>query len=98
MQRFDRRLFLKGSSLGVAAAGALAAVPGLPSLLGEAEADAPAVDNAASGAATDVGVGGETIVAHLRDAATGEVAIYAGERQVIVRSSELVAQLLRAAR
>jgi hypothetical protein len=98
---FNRRIFLKGSSLAVAAAGAAAAMPGLPGLLGDAEADAPGVEasaGAGASAASDLGAAGETIVAHLRDASTGEIALYAGERQIVVRSPQLAAQLLRAVR
>lgn len=94
----SRRAVLRAGTFGAAAAGALAAFPGLfsevlpavstgaaeaPALTGEAEAATPALEG--------------LIVAHIRDAATGDLSLYVGEREIIYRDLPLVQQLTRAA-
>ena len=84
-----------------AAGGALATIPGLSGLLGSAETEAPALDGGAeAGAGVDAGLvdTGGPVVAHVRDAATGELGILNGTREVVVRDPRLVTRLLQAAR
>jgi hypothetical protein len=99
MSEFSRRKFLTHGSVGVAIAGAAAAIPGLPSLLVSAEGDAPAVENAA----TTVGEDGaapslaEPLVAHVTDMQTGQISLFLGQREVIYNDPALAARLLNAA-
>ncbi|HTW99366.1 MAG TPA: hypothetical protein VMD59_11345, partial [Acidimicrobiales bacterium] len=37
------------------------------------------------------------VVAHVKDAATGEIALYVGEREVTIRDRHVAARLVRAA-
>ncbi len=74
-----RRLVLKG------AAGAGLAVAAAGAVL---DASAPA------GAATRHSSAHGPVVAHVRDARTGEIEIYSGERQVTVHDRALAARLL----
>jgi hypothetical protein len=85
----DRRTFLMRGSLAAAAAGVAAALPlGAEVLVGPAagatEADEP-VDMP------------EPVVAHVRNASTGEIALYVGNREVTVLDRGLASKLVRAA-
>jgi len=82
----------------VAAAGVLSTVPGLSGLLGAAETEGPAAD--ASVAEADAGAANlsEPLVAHVRDLSTGEISLFNGTQEVIVRNPQLANQLARAAR
>jgi hypothetical protein len=101
MPGVTRRTFLGRGSLAVAAAGVLSSVPGIGALVGAAESGAPAADAAGADAAGADAAGAdltEPLVAHVRDAATGEISVFSGTREVVLRDPRLVAQLLRAAR
>ena len=85
-----RRAVLRKASLGVVAGVAATAGLGhLPELIGPANAAEPDPD------LTPLG---DDLVAHVRDASTGDVSILAGEREVIHHDPQLVDRLLRAAR
>jgi hypothetical protein len=100
----SRRRFLRTGTIGVAAVGALSAIPGLPSLLGDAEADAPGASSAASAAAAsaspaldDASGLATPLTAHVSDL-SGEISLFVENRTVVVRDPALVAKLLAAAR
>ena len=95
MAGMDRRSFLARGSMMVAAAGAVAAVPGISDELLAAESDLPAVDTAIEG---EVGPLTEPLVVHVRDLATGEIGLFAGTREVIVRDPALAGRLFHASR
>ncbi|HTT85910.1 MAG TPA: hypothetical protein VMF60_00960 [Acidimicrobiales bacterium] len=93
----SRRTFLGRGSLAVAAAGVLSSVPGLTSLLGAADSEAPAADATVAGA--DAGATlSDPLVAHVRDLSTGEISLFNGTREVVVRDPQLAGRLARAAR
>ena len=100
MAGVSRRTFLGRGSMAVAAAGVLSSIPGLSGLLSAGEAEAPAADGAIAGAGADVGAAdlSEPLVAHVRDLSTGEISLFNGTREVIVRNPQLASQLARAAR
>lgn len=90
-----RRAVLKAGFAGAAAAGAVSAFPGV---LAGLVASAPEASSAApelEGTADDLAV---PVVAHITDAASGQMTLYVGEREVALRDSLLVQRLLRAAR
>jgi hypothetical protein len=91
MSAVSRRTFLKTSSVAVAAAGAAAAVPGAvaAALRGGVSQPSPLADPA-------VPEVGEPIIAHVRDARTGEIAVFVGERQVTVHDPDLAGRLAAA--
>ena len=93
-----RRAFLGRGSLAVAAAGLLSSVPGLSALVGSAASDGGAVDGAAGEIETGTASLTEPLVAHVRDLSSGEISLYNGTREVIVRDPQLAGRLLRAAR
>jgi len=92
------------------AAAAVAAAPGLVSVLGPAASDAPAVDAGASGAGVDAAVssvgasaGADAsemtgpLVAHVKDLSTGEISLFNGTREIVTHDPQLAGRLYRAA-
>jgi hypothetical protein len=96
MAGVSRRTFLGRGSLAVAAAGVLSSVPGLSGLLGAAETEAPAADASVAGADAGAANLAEPLVAHVRDVSTGEISVFNGTREVIVRDPQLAGRLARA--
>jgi len=99
----SRRVFIRNGSLGAAAVAFVGSIPGLSGLVAGGAADSQAVPAAVGDAegATAGGVVGEVgspVVAHITDAASGDVSVYVGERQIVTRDPNLVAHLLRIAR
>jgi hypothetical protein len=99
MAQVSRRLFLRNSGLAVAGAGVMSQIPMLSGLVTATEADAPAATDAAT-AGVDGGAASlsEPLVAHVRDLSTGEIGIFNGTREVIVKDPQLAARLFHAAR
>jgi hypothetical protein len=101
MSELSRRVFLKGGTAAVVAAGAISAVPGLPALVGAVETQGPADTGAAESALAE----GESslamtepLVAHVRDLASGEIGLFSGTREITVLDPRLAAALVRALR
>jgi hypothetical protein len=93
----SRRRFLRGASLGVAAGVAAAAtLPGAASLV----AAAPKASKRSLAAAEDVDLSavGSDVIAHVRDASTGEIAVIVGGSERVYHDPALVARLLAGAR
>jgi hypothetical protein len=97
MAGVSRRTFLGRGSMAVAAAGVLSSVPGLSGLLSAGETEAPAADASVAGEAGAADLS-EPLVAHVRDLSTGEISLFNGTREVIVRNPQLASQLARAIR
>ena len=83
-----------GVAATVAATSGLATVEGL---FGSASAITPAVATTTN-EETDLTALGADVVAHVRNASTGEVSIMAGEREVVLHDRALVSKLLKGAR
>ena len=91
MEPTNRRDFLKQASATAAVVGVAAAVPlSVVESAAVAETTAPSVP---AGARND-----RHVVAHLRNVHTGEVAIYAGDREITVNDKRLAALLYKASR
>jgi hypothetical protein len=89
MAKVTRRTFLSttvGAAGGVAAMGLIAG----PSTLVEA------AQNAAD--ASDGPMSSEPMTAYVRDAATGEISVMVGHREVVTKDPQLIRRLQRAAR
>jgi hypothetical protein len=89
MAKVTRRTFLSttvGAAGGVAAMGLLA---GPSTLVEAAQNDADASDGPVSSA---------PMTAYVRDAATGEIAVMVGHREVVTKDPQLIRRLQRAAR
>lgn len=98
MAGVSRRTFLGRGSLAIAGAGVLSAIPGLSGLLGAAETEAPAADASVAGADAGAADLSEPLVAQVRNVSTGEISLFNGTREVIVRNPQLASQLVRAIR
>jgi hypothetical protein len=93
----SRRVFLGRGSVIAGVAAAVATVPGLSSLLTASEADGPELSGAApegEAAATEMT---EPVVAHVINAATGEINLYQGTQVVATHSPALAQALARLA-
>jgi hypothetical protein len=93
----SRRAFLRRGTLTAAAVGVMSAVPGLPGLLAGGASEAPAVDSGISEAEGDAGALAEPLLAHVKDLGTGEITLFQGEREIVVRNPSLARQILSAA-
>jgi hypothetical protein len=78
----------------VAAAGLVSALPGLPVVVGGAEAEAPEVDSAVA----DTESLAAPLIAQVKDLQTGEMALYSGEREILLHNPALAARLFNAAK
>ena len=94
----SRRTFLRRGTFTAATVAAVSSVPGLTGLLASTESEAPAVDTGVSDAEDESGALSEPLVAQVKDARTGEISLFQGEREVVVRSPALARSLLSAAR
>jgi hypothetical protein len=88
MTDLNRRSFLRQTSVGAATLGLLASVPALAVISESPQNTTPAV----AGTMVD-----GPLIAHVRDAATGEVALLLGCREIIFHDPQLVARLMKAA-
>ena len=94
----SRRSFLHRGAFTAAAVAVAGTVPGLSGLVASTAPEAPAVDADVTEAADESGVLTEPLVAHVKDTTTGEISLFQGEREVVVRSPELARSLLSASR
>jgi hypothetical protein len=92
MEPTNRRDFLKHASVAAAVAGVAAAAP-----LTLADATAAGAEEKTPPVPASARVD-RHVVAHLRDVQTGEVAIYAGDREIKVLDRRLAALLYNASR
>jgi hypothetical protein len=89
MTDLTRRSFLKQTSVGAATLGLLSSLPALAAIPDSPQATNPGVPAAAFSG---------PMIAHVRDVATGEVALLVGAREIIFHDPQLVARLMKAAR
>jgi hypothetical protein len=94
----SRRTFLRGTTLTAAAVGVAASVPGLSGLLASGTASAPAVEESLIGADGETASLSEPLVAHIKDVATGEISLFHGEQEVVIRDPSLARRLATSAR
>ena len=86
MAKLTRRSFFKQTSAGAVTLGALAGAPTL------AAAELPNLVEDEQSLANF----SQSLVAYIRDAATGEVGLMVGSREIVFHDPSLVARLLRA--
>jgi hypothetical protein len=94
----SRRSFLRSGTIAAAAVGVVGSVPGLSGLLAGSAAEAPAVESAATQSETDLGSLSQPLLAHVKDLDTGEISLFHGESEVVVRDPALARRLFSAAR
>jgi hypothetical protein len=94
----SRRNFLRRGAFTTAAVAVASSVPGISTLVATTAADAPAFDTGVSDAADEAGPLTEPLVAQVKDASTGEISLFQGEREVVVHSPALARSLMSAVR
>jgi hypothetical protein len=90
MGKLTRRGFIHtsvGAATGLAAAGALGAAPALAGAVVKPSGKTPLAEGAP-----------QPMVAFVRDASKGEIALMVGDREVSYHDSEVVARLIKAAK
>jgi len=103
VEGFDRRKFLKGSSVAAGLAGAMTVLPGaLPAFAKTTQAasrPSAKASSAAVAASANAGTGAtsEPIVAHIRDAGNGQIDLFVGTRHISVQDRNLTNRILNAA-
>lgn len=101
MEGFDRRKFLKGSTVAAGLAGAMTVVPGaLPALAKSGNTKAGTRGLATGGEEQDVegSVGTkDPVVAHIRDAKKGEIDVYVGTKHFTLQDRGLANRIMGAA-
>ena len=103
MDAFDRRKFLKGSTVAAGLAGAMTVVPAALPALAQSTKTARGTSAGLAGGVqqhdTEAGAGtGEPVIAHVRDAKNGEIDVFIGTRQFTVRDRGLAGRIVGAAR
>ncbi len=94
----SRRTFIQRGTLTAAAVGVVSSVPGLSGLLASGASEAPAAEADATEFEAGSGSIAEPLVAHVKDLSTGEISLYQGERQVLIRDPALAGRLFSAAK
>ena len=94
----SRRNFLRRGAFTTAAVAVASSVPGVSALVATTAADGPALDTGVTDAADDAGPLTEPLIAQVKDAGTGEISLFQGEREVVVHSPALARSLMSAAR
>jgi len=98
MQPITRRGFISGTAAGLAAAGVALAVPGQmagASVLSSKRAGHDAADTITDSAVA-TGSLSEPLIAHVRDLSSGEIALFSGEREIVIRDRHLASKLASA--
>ena len=96
MGPLSRRGFLSRGSMTMAAAGLMASAPAgaITALMGASET--PALEDGTTDL-TELGSAVDgPVVAHIRDLGAGEISIFAGEREVVIRDPAVAARIVRA--
>ncbi len=94
----SRRTFIHRGTLTAAAVGVVTSVPGWSGLLTSGMATAPAAEEDAGQVDGDVGAVGPPLFAHVKDLSTGEISVFQGEREVVIRDAAVANRLFSAAR
>ena len=94
--RLSRRRFMGRGSLGVAAAGVVASVPGLGSWLASSAPETSAVAGDTSAAAGDASGEEQAIVAQVHNVSTGDISLHINGATFPLRDPQLARTIARA--
>jgi hypothetical protein len=94
MKPLSRRTFLKRGSVAVALAGAASSLP----VLSEVADSGPVTAASAPAELPDGANLSEALIAHVRDLGRGEISLFVGEREVVVRDPSLATRIFHASR
>jgi hypothetical protein len=82
--------------MATAAVGVAGSLPGLGGLLTAGAADAPALEPEVNDVSEDAGTVTGPLLAHISDLSTGEITLFQGEQELVVRNPALARQLFSA--
>jgi hypothetical protein len=94
----SRRTFIHRGTLTAAAVGVVTSVPGWSGLLTSGVAAAPAAEDDAAEVDGEAGAVAPPLFAHIKDLSTGEISVFQGEREVVIRDAAVANRLFSAAR
>ena len=94
----SRRAFLLRSTVAAAAVGVAGSVPGLSGLLAGTASEAPAVETGATEAEAEAGALAQPLLAQVKDLSTGEISLFHGEQEVVIRNPAIARSLFSAVR
>jgi hypothetical protein len=94
----SRRKFIHRGTLTAAAVGVVTSVPGWSGLLTSGMASAPAAQEDATEVDGEMGTVSQPLFAQVKDLSTGEISVFQGEREVIIRDAAVANRLFSAAR
>lgn len=98
MEGFDRRKFLKGSSVAAGLAGAMTVVPGaLPAFAKTVTGKSSTSTHPETGA-LEHSESSEPVVVHVRDASSGKIDLFVGTRHISVQDRALASRIVSSAR
>ena len=97
MEPMTRRGFISGTAAGLAAAGVAIAMPS--QMAGASTAARATTSNgpATAGPGASGPLDGP-LIAHVRDVSSGEISLFAGEREIVIRDRHLASRLAGATR
>ena len=98
MQGVSRRTFIHRGTLTAAAVGVVTSVPGLSGFLTSGLTAAPAAEEDAGQVGGEAGAVTQPLLAQVKDLGTGEISVFQGEREVIIRDPAVANRLFSAAR
>jgi hypothetical protein len=99
MEGFDRRKFLKGSSVAAGLAGAMTVLPGaLPAFAKSQSAIKKSSSHEDAAIAEQHASSGDPVVVHVRDARTGQIDLFVGTKHFSVQDKALASRILSSAR
>jgi hypothetical protein len=98
LRGFSRRTFIHRGTLTAAAVGVVTSIPGLSGLITSGMTAAPAAEDDAGQVDGDLGAVTQPLFAHVKDLNTGEITVFQGEREVIIRDPAVANRLFSAAR
>jgi hypothetical protein len=97
MQEVSRRVFFKRAGAAAAVAAVGTTIAASPAILATASAGAATPKEAVISPQDDLRVG-EHLVARVKNARTGEINLFIGQKEVTIHDRKIAARLIRAAR
>lgn len=96
----SRRMFLRRGALTGATVAFVGSFPGLSGLVTTAASDAPAAESDLAAFQSEAGSASlaQPLLAHVKDLGSGEISLFQGEREVILRDPALARRLFSAVR
>ncbi|MDQ6837748.1 MAG: twin-arginine translocation signal domain-containing protein [Actinomycetota bacterium] len=94
--RLSRRSFVGRGSIGVAVAGVLASVPGLPSWLASSSPEVSGAAGDANVAASEGSGAGQAIMAQVNNVSTGDISLHINGATHVLRDPQLARNIARA--